>query len=179
MQTFISMLRGINVSGQRAIRMPDLKTLYEALGFVQVATYVQSGNVVFRADNRDETQITRLIEAEIERVFGFKVPVLVRGKEEWQRVIAENPFLEQRNEDPEKLYVTFLSAVPPASILENLTPPVGIRDEFAVIGREIYLFCPAGYGKTKLSNTFFENKLKTTATTRNWRTVTALLEIAR
>ena len=170
----ISLLRGINVSGQKTVRMPELKTLYESLGFSHVATYLQSGNVVFDCAFPEASTAAASIEKAIEGRFGFKVSVLIRSGDDFGRIIDGNPFLTQRNEDPERLYVTFLSDSPPAGALKSLETPIDTTDEYFLSGKEVYLFCPDGYGRTKLSNSFFERKLKVAATTRNWKTVNAL-----
>lgn len=175
MQPFISLLRGVNVSGQKTIRMPELKALYESLGFAHVTTYLQSGNVVFDCDVPDEATVAGSIEKEIERHFGFTVDVLIRNRDDFQRIIVGNPFLTRRNEDPERLHVTFLSDMPSALAVKGLETPVDTTDEYFLSDKEIYLFCPNGYGRTKLSNSFLERKLKVVATTRNWKTVNALV----
>ena len=158
--------------------MAELSSLYTSLGLVDVRTYVQSGNVLFTSMEGDASRLAHGIEKEIERVFGFSVPVFMRQPKDFQRIIANNPFLKRRNEDPAWLYVTFLYSPPPASRLSNLALPGEDGDEFYVGDQEIFLFCPNGYGRTKLSNTFFERKLHVTATTRNWKTVNALYEMA-
>ncbi len=178
MHTFISLLRGINVSGQRTIRMPELKALYESMGFSKVTTYVQSGNVVFDCADSKATKIGRAIEMEIERRFGFPVTVIIRNRDDFMRIIDGNPFIHPRKEDPSKLHVTFLSSSPSAEIADGLKIPPGIKDECVINDKEIYLFCPNGYGRTKLSNSFFERKLKVPATSRNWNTVVALYDIS-
>jgi uncharacterized protein (DUF1697 family) len=178
MPTLISMLRGINVSGQKTIRMAELKTIYESLGYTRVTTYVQSGNVVFDCADQDVSALSGSLEKEIARRFGFSVGVIVRHSADFGRVIASNPFVTHRNEDPQKLHVTFLASLPSAVALNNLKGPVDTTDEYFLSGTEIYLFCPNGYGKTKLSNSFFEKKLSVLATTRNWKTVTALYSLA-
>jgi uncharacterized protein (DUF1697 family) len=178
MFTFISMLRGINVGGKKRIRMPDLQKLYESLGLVNVTTYIQSGNVVFDFDGEDAGQLSTKIETEITRFFGFPVPVLIRDKPRLGKVLDGNPFINQRKEDPAKLHVTFLSESPTILKLNGLSTPKDIVDEFSISGSEIYLFCPNGYGNTKLNNTFFEKKLGVFATTRNWNTVRTLVEMA-
>ncbi|MFA5874155.1 MAG: DUF1697 domain-containing protein [Anaerolineales bacterium] len=185
MKTFISLLRGINVSGQNKIRMPELKRLSESLNLGNVVTYIQSGNVIFDCAEQDPAYLASSIEAEITRSFGTSVRVFLRDKNRFQQIIDSNPFSNQRNEDSEKLHVTFLSDSPSESALSNLPVPAdpkgsgaGNADEFLVYNKEIYLFCPNGYGRTKLSNNFFERKLSVSATTRNWKTVNALYEIA-
>lgn len=171
------MLRGINVSGKNSIRMVELKSLYEALGFEQVETYVQSGNVVFKTTQSNAVVLAALIQAQIERSFGLAASVFVREPFDFQRILRSNPFLMGRNEDPTKLHVTFLYRSPKAAQWEALKPPPRETDEFFPGEREIYLFCPNGYGRTKLSNTFFEKKLNIPATTRNWNTVQALYKL--
>jgi len=178
MNTFISMLRGINVSGQKKIRMTELQRLYETLGLVNVETYVQSGNVVFDSPEPDASRLRALIEAQIEAAFGYQVFIFIRDAEDFRRIIDNNPFTSQRNEDPDKLHVTFLYRAPSLSAWDTLKAPEGETDEFVRGEKEIFLFCPNGYGRTKLSNSFFERKLGVSATTRNWRTVNVLYAMA-
>ena len=178
MHTLISMLRGINVSGQKTIRMADLKAIYESLGYTQVTTYVQSGNVVFDCANQDGSAIGSSIVKAIALRFGFSVGVIVRHSDDFGRIIASNPFITHRNEDPQRLHVTFLSAMPSAVASNYLKESIDTTDEYFLSGTEVYLFCPNGYGKTKLSTSFFEKKLQTLATTRSWKTATALSNIA-
>jgi uncharacterized protein (DUF1697 family) len=172
------MLRGINVSGQNRIRMEDLKNLYAELGLVNVRTYVQSGNVVFDSQEQSPSLLAKQIEAQIEKSFGLSVPVLIRTPAEFQRILLGNPFLQVRDADPASLHVTFLSGSPSAEKWADLKSP-GDGDEFSVGKEEIFLFCPNGYGRTKLNNTYFERKLGLTATTRNWKTVNALYDMAK
>lgn len=178
MSTFISMLRGINVGGQKRLRMESLRRIYADSGFTNVRTYVQSGNVVFESSEQAQTVVAKSIEANIEQTCGFAVEVFIRQLHELQRILAGNPFLNDRNEDPSKLHVTFLYQTPPKDAWGKLTPPGGTPDEFAPEEMAIYLFCPNGYGKTKLSNSFFERKLGIPTTTRNWNSVNALYKMA-
>lgn len=179
MVIYISMLRGINVSGQKKILMPELKALYEELGFEKVATYIQSGNVIFEtAINEPVITLTSLIEKAILEKFGFYVPVIIRTTDEMRAVIKSNPFIKESGPVTEKLYITFLDKEPSLGALDNINPFNFLPDKFKFNNREIYLDCASGYGTTKLSNTFFENKLKVKATTRNWNTVNKLLELA-
>jgi uncharacterized protein (DUF1697 family) len=178
MNTYVSMLRGINVGGKKRIQMQQLVALYESLGLANVRTYVQSGNVVFDSAAADASRLARLIEDGITKTFGFPVAVLIRTKDELARVIENNPFVKQKGIDVDKLHVTFLSDLPDGAGLDQVRAAGDQADSFVVTDREVYLYCPNGYGRTKLSNDFFEKKLRVTATTRNWRTVTALLQIA-
>jgi len=169
------MLRGINVGGQKKIRMADLGSLYESLGFENVQSYVQSGNVVFDSDEQDVAKLRESIEAQIESNFGFQVPVLIRSAEDFRRVIQNHPF---KDEETIRVLFTFLYEEPEQSRLEELSSYEDKVDQFAIGEQEIFLFCPGGYGKTKLSNTFFEKKLGVIATTRNWKSVNAMYELA-
>lgn len=169
------MLRGINVSGQKKIRMADLKSLYESLGLMNVQTYVQSGNVVFDSEEMDAEKLRKSIEAQIETTYGFPVPVLIRSGADFRRIIESHPFAE---EEQVRVLVTFLYERPEKSKLENLSHYEDKVDQFEIGEQEIFLFCPGGYGKSKLSNTFFERKLGVIATTRNWKSVNALLQMA-
>jgi uncharacterized protein (DUF1697 family) len=179
MDTYVSLLRGINVGGQKKIKMEGLIALYESLGFKNVRTHVQSGNVVFSAPKSNIKELSSMIEERIKEVFNFPVAVLLRTPSELQRIIDNNPFLEDKGIDTNKLYVTFLSNAPANSILSQIKEVRDESDKFVSMNREIYLYCTNGYGRTKFSNDFFEKELGVTATTRNWRTINTLLEIAQ
>ncbi len=171
MTFYISMLRGINVGGNKKIKMSDLAALYESLGFKDVETYIQSGNVVFSSRERSPSALSKAIRNKIKESFGFDVVVVVRTGDEMEKVLENNPFKEK---DAGKLHVTFLSDPPAAKPLDVFDAVKDKSEEYSFSGKEIYLFLPYGYGRTKLSNNFFENKLKVSATTRNWRTVKVL-----
>lgn len=171
------MLRGINVSGQNKIHMDDLRRLYEELGLQKIQTYVQSGNVLFESDDSNASDLAGQIELQITKTLGMMVPVLVRSAADFGCILKNNPFVTGRQEDSGKLYVTFLHHLPDPALAARLQPPAGETDEFLIIGREIFLFCPNGYGRTKLSNTWFERKLNQVATTRNWKTVNTLYQM--
>ena len=177
METYISILRGINVSGQKKIKMADLKALYEKLGFQDVQTYIQSGNVVFKSLKTKKTALKNKIEAEISKQYGFDVPLQILEHKELSLVFENNPFI-RRNKDINKLYVTFLENLPENENILAISNIQSGDDEFIVDGKVIYVFCPNGAGHTKFSNIFFEKKLKTIATTRNWKTVSRLLELS-
>ena len=172
------MLRGVNVGGQKKIRMAELASLYKSLGLVNIKIYVQSGNVVFNSAKSNTSALANQIEAQISRLLGYSVYVFIRETTDFQRIIASNPFLNKKKEDPAKLHVTFLYRPPSEAKLASLSIPNDQGDEFFVGGQEIFLFCPNGYGRTKFSNTFFEKKLNVPATTRNWKTVMALHKMA-
>jgi uncharacterized protein (DUF1697 family) len=174
MISYISILRGINVGGQRKILMADLKTLYENLGFKEVVTYIQSGNVVFKTETlMDGMDLKQKIEKVIAENYPFTVFVLVRTQTEWHNVLISNPFLKDNALGLEKLYVTFLDELPDNSLWDKIKNLDFAPEQFIILGKEVYLYT-SDYGKTKLSNSFFEKKLKVKATTRNWKTVQQL-----
>lgn len=177
MKTYISILRGINVSGQKLIKMDKLKQEFISLGFKDVRTYIQSGNIIFNADPVNENNLEKAIGEKIMEAFGFEVPVLVKDVEEIRSVLLNNPFAEEK--DKAFLHVTFLSAVPSGENIDMLESQSFAPDIFVIKENAVYLFCPNGYGKTKLSNNFFENKLKVKATTRNWSTLNELYSLAK
>jgi len=178
MKTYISILRGINVSGQKLIKMNALKEMYQGLDFRNVRTYIQSGNGVFESNAQEIRILEKTISAAILKTFGFEVPVIVLGKEELRNISDYNTFISERGEDIARLYVTFLSAEPEHSLTDSIMHEEYLPDEFYYSGKSIYLFCPNGYGNTKLSNTFFEKRLKVRATTRNWKTVLELVKMS-
>ncbi|MEQ8532673.1 MAG: DUF1697 domain-containing protein, partial [Imperialibacter sp.] len=120
MITYISILRGINVSGHKPVPMKRLQTLYESLGYEQVKTYIQSGNVAFATSEQQQTLVKGNIEKAISQHFGFDVPVLVRTKADVQKVIEENPFLNEKGIELDKLHVTFLDELPQKSNIDKL-----------------------------------------------------------
>lgn len=178
MTTYISMLRGINVGVQKRLSMETLRGIYTDLGFTNVRSYVQSGNVVFGSVAKTRSDLFSCIESRIEQTCGYHTEVFIRQADEFQRLLYGNPFLMQRHEDAAKLHVVFYYQAPSDTSLAKLTAPSGTTDEFALTEMAVYLFCPNGYGKTKLSNSFFERKLGIPVTTRNWNTVKALYKLA-
>jgi len=178
MKTYISILRGINV-GQKKVLMTDLKALFESLKFKDVITYIQSGNVIFKSDTKlDDEELAAKIEAALLKKYGFEVPVVIRNAAEIEKIISINPFLKNKKINPDKLHVTFLAQLPEKAKADAIKDLDFAPDEFTIIGKEAFIHCPESYGETKLSNKFFETKLKVSATTRNWKTVNKLFELA-
>jgi uncharacterized protein (DUF1697 family) len=177
---YVALLRGINVSGHNLVAMTDLRALMAPLAVDDVATYLQSGNVVFRSEATDPDDLARAIAARIHAELDLEVAVLVRTAHDLDRVATTNPFLTNDGDGP-GCYVTFLAAPPDPDRVAALSTAkdASSADSFLVGSREVFLSCPNGYGRTKLNNTFFEKKLAVAATTRNWRTVTTLAEMAR
>jgi uncharacterized protein (DUF1697 family) len=171
------MLRGVNVGARNKIKMKDLEALFGDLGHTSVVTYIQSGNVVFKARSKSPTALARGIEERLARDLGLEVTVLVRTKDDLAGVVRGNPFL-RAGADTARLHVTFLAEKPDAALARAVEGFDAGADELKVVGREVFLHCPDGYGNTKLNNGFLEKKLDTRATTRNWNTVMKLLELA-
>jgi uncharacterized protein (DUF1697 family) len=171
--TYVALLRGINLGARNKVAMADLRALVEALGGEDVRTYVQSGNVVFKGSLGGAKAVASAMEKRISADLGLDVAVLVRTGAELRKLVAANPFVKG-GRDASKLHVTFLADKPGRDKVRALPANEHEPDEFRVVGREIYLHYPKGYGRSKLSNAFFEKRLGVTATTRNWRTVTNL-----
>ena len=178
MKKYIALLRGINVSGQKKIKMSELKTILEEIGLKDVLTYIQSGNVIFSSKESSAEKLSVKISSAIKKKFGFGVQVIVLIPDEIERVIKKNPFIKKKKND-DKLYLVFLSALPSKANEDKLKTIDYAPEEYLIDGKYIYLFAPNGYGKAKLNNNFFENKLKVSATTRNWKSVHQLFELSK
>ncbi|MGO9466267.1 MAG: DUF1697 domain-containing protein [Isosphaeraceae bacterium] len=175
--TCLALLRGINVGGKNKLPMKALVEIFVEAGCGEVQTYIQSGNVIFRAEPDLRPRLPGLITAEIARRFGYSVPVVLRTADEIAAVLTSNPFLSAGASEDE-LHVLFLADLPARRRVEDLDPSRSPPDAFAVHGREVYLRLPNGVARSKLTNAYFDSKLATTSTGRNWRTVTKLFELA-
>ena len=176
MTTYVALLRGINVGGRTKVRMDDLRRAFAALCHADVKTYLQSGNVVFTCPEREPSRVAGEIERLIAGDLGVTTTVLLRRGHDLARLVANNPFLAGET-DPTRLHVTFLADAPDDDRVARLDTTVGEPDAFSLVEREVYLHCPNGYGRTRLNNAFFERRLGVAATTRNWKTVTALRDL--
>jgi uncharacterized protein (DUF1697 family) len=174
-QTWIALLRGVNLGSHNKIGMGDLRELFADIGAEDVQTYVQSGNVVFRSA-KTRAALTKAIGSAIRKRFGLDVTVVMRTKAELARLVKGNPFTKQS--DPTKVHVTFLAEAPKRGRAGELEKQKFEPDEFRVAREAVYLHCPKGYGRSKLSNAFFEKQLGVRGTTRNWRTVATLADMA-
>jgi len=171
---YIAFFRGINVSGQRKIKMSELKTMFQKYGFKNIQTYIQSGNVLFESTLK-KSEIKSKLENAVKKEYGFYVPIEIKTDSEIKNIYNSSPFKEIENEENgTKILVTFLSKKPLENNLLNLMDYVKEPEKLTVLENTIYLYCPNGYGKSKLSNNFIESKLKLEATTRNWKTITKL-----
>lgn len=176
--TYVCLIRGINVGGRNIIKMDRLRKAFEALGYEDVRTYLQSGNVVFKAADRASEDLSRKIEKMILDEFGFPASVIVKTPEEIQQAIKRNPFLKGKRIDVSKLHVTFLDRAPEKAAFKGLDALIVSPEQFRYSGKEIYLYCPNGYGQSKLTNNTLERVLSTKATTRNWNTVNKVCEMS-
>lgn len=179
MITYISILRGINVSGQKLIKMDALRKSYENLRFHNVTTYVQSGNIIFAGNDIELNKLEQKISRQIEKDFGFEVPVIVLTIDKLKQVIDNNPFLKDPGKDQIFSHVTFLSSKPEHYDHKIIEDKKQNGEEIIFSDNAVYLYCPNGYGRTKLTNNFLEAKLKVGATTRNWKTTNELFKIAK
>jgi uncharacterized protein (DUF1697 family) len=178
MPVVISLLRGVNLGGHNMIKMEALRALCESMKLRDAQTYVQSGNVVFRTDERDLGRLSKRIEDGIEKRFGFRPDVIVRTCAELRDAIARNPFAGRRGIDPSKLLVTFLAADPSPETREKVSKIDAQPDELHVDGRELYIYFTNGMARPKIPWMAVVKMLKTTGTGRNWNTVRKLLEVA-
>ncbi|MDB5054587.1 MAG: hypothetical protein JWM44_2637 [Bacilli bacterium] len=177
MTIYMALLRGINVNGQKMIKMEHLKNIFESLPFQNVKTYIQTGNVIFEA--ADDDLLSTLIESKLKDVLGYQVPVIVRTLDELEGIIRQTPFPLNEISENEKLYVSFLSKGPTAEAIEKLLSYKNDIDDFRVLNREVYILCRKGYGNTLYSNTFLEKKLGVTSTSRNWETINKIITIGK
>ena len=173
----IALLRGINVGGKNRLQMKELAAMFVDAGCEDVRTYIQSGNVLFRSEPALNEEIPALVSAAISSRFGYNIPIITRTSQELGDVVRVNPFVGT-GADVDKLHVVFLADQPDMASAETLDPDRSPGDEFLASGREVYLYCPDGFARTKLTNSYFDSRLSTTSTTRNWKTVLKLLELA-
>lgn len=177
MTSFVSLFRGINVGGHHQIKMNELKELHESLGLRDVVPYIQSGNVVFISDDADPVQLQKDIEDGVEKRFGFHAEVIVRTSAELRDIIENNPFQGQPGKESKWVVVMFLAASSDNTAQEDLLKTYGGPEELFFIGKEVYIYYPNGIGRSKLSGSFIEKKLKTVGTARNWNTILKLQEL--
>ena len=173
--THVALLRGINVGGKNILPMKDLARIFADAGCQNVRTYIQSGNVIFE-NPRGAAGTADKVAASIEKRFGFRVPVILRTSEQLVQTIRDNPFIAA-GADLKTLHVYFLAAAPHARAIGGLDPARSAPDAYHVRGQEIYLQMPNGMARTKLTNAYFDSKLSTICTARNWATVLKLAEM--
>lgn len=175
-QSYVALLRGVNVGGKHSLPMKQLVEMFCDARCLNARSYIQSGNVVFTAPEKIVEGLPSLLEKKIAERFGFSAPVILRTRDELARVARGNPFLKAGAPERE-LNVYFLAGQPSAAAVKSLDPNRSTPDRFQVCGREIYLHTPNGMGRSKLTSAYFDSKLQTIATARNWATVLKLLEM--
>ncbi len=173
LEAYVGLLRGINVGGHNKLPMKELTAIFGKAGCEDVRTYIQSGNVIFTAAPALAASIAERIAVQIFKVFGYRTPVVLRSGQQLREVIAANPFLKAKVPE-EFLHVMFLADEPGAHLVAGLDPERSPGDFFQVLGKDVYLHLPNGVARSKLTNAYFDSKLKTTGTQRNWRTVCKL-----
>lgn len=180
-ETYIALLRGINVGGKRKLLMADLKALFSKMGFSNCITYIQSGNIIFETKkNKNNSELAHSIEIAILKHFNFNVPVMIRKASEWKQIISDNPFLKDEDISIERLHLTLLDKIPEQHQIDNLKQIEFDSEQFEAINQQIFLCCKDKYSsKSKMTNTLFEKKLDCKSTSRNWKTVMKLAELSR
>ena len=178
MKTYIALLRGINVGGQKKMPMVEVRKMMTNIGFKDVQTYIQSGNIIYRSESNSTIEMEGMIQGAIENTFGFDVPVLVKSVNEIQYILTKNPYNNENDLAKNRVYFVLLQDTPDAELVKTFKSMDFPNEKFMVFNTCVYLCCKNGYGKAKLSNNFIERKLKVKATARNYRTMNKLLELA-
>lgn len=175
----IALLRGINVSGHKLIKMTELKKMFEKARFINVSTYIQSGNVVFSSEEKDIDSIRGAIKNNILKTFGFDVDVQVLTAEKLNRIMENHSFLEGNEDQLKAIYYTLLAEKPNDELVKELGELEQTDEFFKITDEVIYCFYPNGAGRAKWHGTFFEKKLKVSSTTRNYNTMKKLTELSK
>lgn len=173
----VALLRGINVGGNNRLLMKDLTGLFATAGCTDVSTYIQSGNVIFNAPKSILKKLPELIAGQISKQFGFEVPLILRSSEQLENTLNNNPFLKA-GEAEKTLHVMFLADLPDLKAVSSLDVNRSPGDRFHVHERDVYLHFPNGGAHSKLTNAYFDSRLRTRSTVRNWATVLKLFELS-
>ncbi len=175
MKTYISILRGINVGGHRKLKMEALRKMYEDLGFKEVKSYIQSGNLVFKAS--ESSNLEELIKDKIKNVFEYDFPTIVRTAEEWEELVARNPFSRDPQKTPTAFGVCLFKQLPDSTLVQKLVQQNFQPDEIKIVGKQGYLYIEGKSHLSPLTNNLIEKSLKVDASTRNWKTVLTIKEM--
>jgi uncharacterized protein (DUF1697 family) len=179
MTVHVALLRGVNLGGRTQVAMSDLRDLLAELGFAQVRSVLNSGNLVFSGGRRTAAALERLLETEAEKRLGLRTDFHVRTADEWATVVAKNPFRAEAKRDPSHLVVMVLKKAPTAKAVETLRAAITGPEIIDAVGRHAYIVYPAGIGRSRLTNSLIDSKLGTRGTGRNWNTVLKLAELAQ
>jgi uncharacterized protein (DUF1697 family) len=173
---YVALLRSVNVAGHGRMSMSDVQRTFETLGYTDVSSYIQTGNIIFRSPAKSQRNLTLAIEGQLASDFGSSPAVILRTGPDLVRIAAASPF-PKKGADPARHHVTFLAEQPDRAHLEAFRPPPSGRDELLIDDEEVYVHTPDGYATTKLTGTYLERHLGVVSTTRNWNTVTKLSEL--
>ena len=179
MKTHIALLRAINVAGRNKVAMTDLRSVFAVLGYDNVRTVLQTGNVIFRSESAASARLERQIEQALADRLGLTTDIILRSAAEWETLIAENPFPDFARDDPSHLLAMPLKGLPAAGTLGALRAAIKGRETVELIGRDLYILYPDGIGRSKLTNALIDRTLGTRGTGRNWRTVLRIFENLR
>ena len=172
MPLHVALLRGVNVVGRTMVAMSDLRDLLGTMGFADVKSLLQSGNLVFETDRRlGSASLERMLEAETSKKLACPASYIVRSAAEWKAVIAANPFPKEAKADPSHLLVMFLKTAVPAANVKALQAAIRGRETARAVGKQLYVVYPDGVGRSKFTHALIERQLRTRATGRNWNTV--------
>jgi uncharacterized protein (DUF1697 family) len=178
MQTYISFLRSVNMTGHNLIKMTELANLFIDIGFGDAKTYIQSGNVIFSYEgDKSSSSLSDDLEKAILKKFNLSISVMTRKNDDLVKLSDFNPYLAEPNFDPSKMAVIFLHETPLDPQIQKVAGVDFPPDKFEIIGDEIFIYCPNGFGRTKLYTGFFEKKMGVTGTARNWKTITTILNL--
>ncbi|WP_034041669.1 DUF1697 domain-containing protein [Wocania ichthyoenteri] len=175
MNTYIALLKGINVGGHKKVPMADLRTLLVKSDLKNVQTYIQSGNVIFQSSKENTLSIEKAIKNTIISHFEFDVSVFVKTRNDLKRIFDASPFIEEKKL---KSYFALLHDTPKEELVKIASEKVYEGEEYYIINDCIYFYCSTGYGRAKFNMNFFERKLNTTATVRNYNTMVKLLSLS-
>jgi len=178
MSVYLALLRAVNLPGYKQVGMADLREMLVKMGFADVRSLLQSGNLAFRGKARASAPLERLLEEETKKRLGLETVFFVRTAEEWKQVIAVNPFPEEAERDPGHLVAFLLKGTAEAKHVKALQAAIKGREIVRGEGRQAYIFYPDGIGRSRLTATLIERKLGTRATGRNWNTVLKLGAVA-
>lgn len=179
MKTYISLLRGINVSGHNIIKMDALKKMYAELKFKNPVNYLQSGNIIFQYKDTPFSQLSNIISSQIKKDFHLDVFCIVLDIEKMEKINNNNVFSTDKNKDTSYIYISFISNKPSLESSKLIHDKLMEGEEISITDEAVYFYCPGSYGKSKLSNNFLESKLKVIATTRNWKSANQILSMAK
>jgi len=175
----VALLRAVNVAGQNTVAMADLRDLLAGMGFDDVQSVLQSGNLVFRGDAKGGVKLERALEAEAKKRLGLQTDFFVRSAAEWEDILADNPFHDEARRDPAHLVTVFLKGAPASGAVKALQAAIVGREVVRASGRQAYIVYPDGQGRSKLTNGVLEKRLGMRGTARNWNTVLRLAELVR